>query len=74
VCSTVGRGRYLGNVLIERLRRSIDYDAVYLENMAGGLAAERMIRAWLHRFSHERRHSALEVSRPEDEGGAGRET
>ena len=36
-----GRGRYLDNVFIERLWRSLKYEAVYLHELRNGLDAER---------------------------------
>ena len=38
-----GRGRCLDNVFIERLWRSLKYEAVYLHEMTDGFAAERVI-------------------------------
>ena len=42
-----GRGRCLDNVFIERLWRSLKYEAVYLHELADGFAAERVIAAWM---------------------------
>ena len=58
-CSMDGRGRCLDNVFIERLWRSLKYEAVYLHELADGFAAERVIAAWMTFYSHERPHSAL---------------
>ena len=38
-----GRGRYLDNVFIERLWRSLKYESVYLHELADGFAAQRVI-------------------------------
>ena len=46
-CSMDGRGRCLDNVFIERLWRSLKYEAVYLHELADGFAAERVIAAWM---------------------------
>jgi len=37
------RGRYLDNILIERLCRSLKYEAVYLHELTFGFVAERVI-------------------------------
>ena len=58
-CSMDGRGRCVDNVFIERLWRSLKYEAVYLHELADGFAAERVIAAWMTFYSHERPHSAL---------------
>ncbi len=38
-----GRGRYLDNIFIERLWRSLKQEAVYLYELTGGFVAERVI-------------------------------
>ena len=42
-CSMDGRGRCLDNVFIERLWRSLKYEAVYLHELADGFVAEQVI-------------------------------
>ena len=37
------RGRYLDNIFIERLCRSLKYEAVYLHELTFGYVAERVI-------------------------------
>ncbi len=54
-----GRGRCLDNVFIERLWRSLKYEAVYLHDLADGFEAERVINAWMVFYNTERPHSAL---------------
>ena len=43
-CSMDGRGRCLDNVFIERLWRSLKYEAVYLHELEDGFAAQRGAR------------------------------
>ena len=38
-----GRGRCMDNIFIERLWRSLKYEAVYLNELTDGFAAERVI-------------------------------
>ena len=54
-----GRGRYMDNIFIERLWRSLKYEAVYLHELADGFAAERVIDGWMGFYNTERPHSAL---------------
>ncbi len=54
-----GRGRYMDNIFIERLWRSLKYEAVYLHELADGFAAERVIAGWIGFYNTERPHSAL---------------
>ena len=42
-----GRGRWIDNRFIERLWRSLKYEAVYLEELVGGHHARRVIASWL---------------------------
>ena len=44
VISMDGRGRCLDNIFIERLWRSLKYEAVYLHELSDGFAAQRVIR------------------------------
>src|SRR3970282_2105247 len=54
-----GRGRCLDNIFIERLWRSMKYEAVYLHELTDGFAAERVIGAWIEFYNIDRRHSVL---------------
>jgi putative transposase len=59
-----GRGRCLDNIFIERLWRSLKYEAVYLHEMADGFAAARVIGEWIAFYNTERPHSALGGATP----------
>ena len=54
-----GRGRCMDNIFIERLWRSLKYEAVYLHEIADGLTARRVIADWIGFYNTERPHSAL---------------
>ena len=54
-----GRGRCMDNIFIERLWRSLKYEAVYLQELADGFAAREVIAAWMAFYNHERPHSAF---------------
>lgn len=43
-----GRGRCMDNIFIERLWRSLKYEAVYLQDIADGFAGQRIIDDWMH--------------------------
>ena len=58
-CSMDGRGRCLDNVFIERLWRSLKYEAVYLHELADGFVAQRVIEEWIEFYNDVRPHSAL---------------
>lgn len=67
-----GRGRCLDNIFIERLWRSLKYEAVYLHELTDGFVAERVIGAWIAFYNTERPHSALDGMTPAEAYGAGR--
>jgi putative transposase len=65
-----GRGRCMDNVFIERLWRSLKYEAVYLHELTDGFEAERVIGEWIDFYNTERPHSALAGQTPAEAYGA----
>ena len=61
-----GRGRYLDNIFIERLWRSLKYEAVYLHEMTDGFVAGRVIAKWLDFYNTQRPHSSLDGQTPRE--------
>ena len=61
-----GRGRYLDNIFIERLWRSLKQEAVYLHQLTDGFVAERVIREWITFYNTDRPHTALDKRTPEE--------
>jgi len=69
-----GRGRCMDNIFIERLWRSLKYEAVYLHELVDGFVAERVIGEWINFYNTERPHSALGGRTPaEAYGGRARQ-
>ncbi len=66
-----GRGRCMDNIFIERLWRSLKYEAVYLHELTDGFVAERVIGEWIGFYNTERPHSALVGQTPAEVYGAG---
>ena len=54
-----GRGRWMDNVFIERLWRSLKYEAVYLQELADGFAARELVGEWIGFYNAVRPHSSL---------------
>jgi putative transposase len=54
-----GRGRWMDNVFIERLWRSLKYEDVYLKGYADGREARAGITAWISFYNAGRPHQAL---------------
>jgi len=59
-----GRGRCLDNIFIERLWRSLKYEAVYLHELTDGFVAQRVIGEWIGFYNTARPHSALDGKTP----------
>ena len=59
-----GRGRCMDNIFIERLSRSLKYEAVYLHELSDGFQAHKVISGWMAFYNSRRPHSALEGSTP----------
>ncbi len=66
-----GRGRYMDNIFIERLWRSLKYEAVYLYELTDGFTAERVIGEWIDFYNTERPHSSLDGQTPAEAYGPG---
>lgn len=66
-----GRGRCLDNIFIERLWRSLKYEAVYLHELTDGFKAERVIAEWIGFYNGERPHSVLAGRTPAEAYAAG---
>nr|WP_231730546.1 IS3 family transposase [Celeribacter halophilus] len=54
-----GKGRYLDNIFIERLWRTLKYECVYLHAWETGSEAKAGIRKWMTFYNNKRPHSAL---------------
>src|SRR5450432_2563752 len=54
-----GRGRFMDNIFIERLWRSIKYEEVHLKAYADGREARDGIGSWMNFYSYRRPHQAM---------------
>ena len=61
-----GKGRWMDNVMIERLWRSLKYDCVYLHAFKTGSEARKVIDKWLRRYNEECPHSSLDDRTPHE--------
>jgi putative transposase len=61
-----GRGRWVDNVMIERLWRTLKYDCVYLNAFETGTEAREGIGKWIRRYNEERPHSSLDDKTPHE--------
>jgi putative transposase len=59
-----GRGRYLDNIFVERLWRSVKYEEVYLKDYADVWEAERELSSYFRWYNERRHHQALGYATP----------
>jgi putative transposase len=60
-----GRGRWMDNVFIERLWRSLKYEEVYLKAYDTVARARQGIADWMDFYNQQRRHASLNRMTPE---------
>ena len=60
-----GKGRWLDNVFVERLWRSVKYEEVYLKAYDTVMAARRSLGNYFEFYNTERRHQALDRRTPD---------
>ncbi len=61
-----GRGRWMDNVFIERLWRSLKYECVYLQAFETGSQARTGIGGWIDYYNTSRPHSMFDGRTPEE--------
>ena len=59
-----GRGRFLDNIFIERLWRSIKYEEIHLKAYANGREARAGIGSWMTFYNEKRPHQAMDNQMP----------
>ncbi len=64
-----GRGRWMDNVFIERLWRSVKYECVYLHAFETGTELRAGLGRWFTYYNHHRPHSALAGQTPAEAYG-----
>jgi len=61
-----GKGRWMDNVFIERLWRSLKYECVYLNAFENGLQARKLIGQWLTHYNTKRPHATFDGQTPDE--------
>jgi putative transposase len=59
-----GKGRWMDNVFIERLWRSIKYECIYLQEFNDGKELKSMINQWINFYNFERPHQHFSGQTP----------
>jgi putative transposase len=63
--SRVGKGRWIDNVFVERLRRSVKYEDVYLRAYESLAEARRGLTAYFSMYNGARPHQSLDYRTPD---------
>ena len=61
-----GRGRWMDNVFIERLWRSLKYECIYIHAFESGSALRAGLREWIGYYNARRPHSTLAGRTPDE--------
>ena len=61
-----GRGRWMDNVFIERLWKSVKYEDIYLKAYNSITEVRRGLTAWFDRYNTQRRHQGLDDRTPDE--------
>lgn len=61
-----GRGRWMDNVFIERLWRSLKYECVFLSAFDTGSEARSGIGSWIDYYNRRRPHSTFAGRTPDE--------
>lgn len=59
-----GRGRWMDNVMIERLWRSLKYECVYLRELETGSELRQALAWWIEFYNNRRPHFAFDGKKP----------
>ena len=59
-----GRGRFLDNIFVERLWRSVKYEEVYLKDYGNVATAQESLGRYFEFYNYQRLHQALDYQPP----------
>lgn len=60
------KGRFMDNIFIERLWKSLKYECVYLQEFENGLQAKEAIKNWVEFYNDTRPHSSFDGLTPNE--------
>ena len=60
-----GKGRWVDNVMVERLWRSVKYEEVYLKAYSSVTDAKKQLSAYFEFYNLKRPHSSLDKMTPD---------
>ena len=59
-----GKGRWMDNVMIERLWRSVKWECLYFREVETGSQAPKIFRDWFQFYNEQRTHTTFDGRRP----------
>ncbi len=60
------KGRWMDNIMIERLWRSLKYECIYLHAFETGSEVRKGIEKWMRQYNEDRPHSSLDDRTPNE--------
>ena len=60
------KGRWMDNIMIERLWRSLKYECIYLHAFETGSEVRKGIDKWMRQYNEDRPHSSLDDRTPDE--------
>ena len=61
-----GKGRWMDNVFIERLWRSLKYECIFIKAIETGVDLKKEVRKWFDFYNFERPHSTFDGQTPNE--------
>jgi putative transposase len=61
-----GRGRYLDNIFVERLWRSVKQECIYLHEFTSVAEVKKALTKYFEYYNHQRLHQSLDYRTPAD--------
>ena len=61
-----GRGRWMDNIFIERLRKTVKYEDIYLKAYGSIPDVRQGLTAFFERYNSRRRHQGLDDRTPDE--------
>ena len=61
-----GKGRCMDNVFIERLRRSLKYECIFVKAIETGADLKKEVKKWLEFYNFNRPHSTFDGQTPDE--------
>lgn len=61
-----GKGRFVDNIFVERLWRTLKYERIYLNTYENGAELSKDLTTWFARYNGKRKHTSLDKQTPDE--------